>query len=158
MISLACFIYKRHAGHAHLFTGSVNIACWMYVATKEIWIYGISPVERRFSQTFGGVSVTLAQQLFTFVLQIIALSCLVLARPVILSCFSLATETFCVSVTAVVFVATPVCPVFGPALTSQSTVASVHHVNEGRSSGAAFDGSCQLQQPSLCPLLSLIHI
>lgn len=71
MISLACFIYKRHAGHAYLYIGSVNIACRVFVATEEIWIYGIFPVERRFSQTFGSVSVTLAQQLFTFVLQII---------------------------------------------------------------------------------------
>lgn len=129
----------------------------MFVATEEIWIYGVMLVERRFSQTFGSVSVTLAQQLFTFVLQIIALHCLVLARPVIPVCFSLATKTLCISITAVMFVATPVCPVSGPALTSQSTVASVHHVNQRRSPGAAFDGSCQLQQPSLRPLGPACH-
>lgn len=41
--------------------------------------------------------------------------------------------------------ASPVCLVPGPALTTQSAVASIHHVSQGRSPCAASDGSCQLQ-------------
>lgn len=45
----------------------------------------------------------------------------------------------------------PVGLVSGPALATQSTVAPVHHVGQGESARAAFDGSGQLQQASLRP-------
>lgn len=50
---------------------SIKITHRLLVATEKIWPQGVFRDEGGFSQTSGSVSVTLAQQLFTFVLQII---------------------------------------------------------------------------------------
>lgn len=50
---------------------SVNITHGLFVSAEEIWPHGVFLDERRFPQTPGRFPVALAQQLFTFVFQII---------------------------------------------------------------------------------------
>lgn len=61
-----CFYF--HKGTA---TQSVNITRGLFVATEEIWPHGVFLGERRPPQTPRHFHVALAQQLFTFVFQII---------------------------------------------------------------------------------------
>ena len=70
IFTVTCSIYKRHTGHMGAAL-SVNITHGMFVTAEKIWPQGIFPDERSFPQTSRSVSVALAQQLFTFVLQIV---------------------------------------------------------------------------------------
>lgn len=62
----ACFYL-----HKGTVTQLVNIACGLFVAAEEIWPHGVFLDERRPPQTPRRFHVALAQQLFTFVFQII---------------------------------------------------------------------------------------
>lgn len=57
--------------HEGTVTQSVNITCGLFVAAEEIWPHGVFLGERRPPQTPRRFPVALAQQLFTFVFQII---------------------------------------------------------------------------------------
>lgn len=89
---------ERHRGHVHGFIVLINITHRFFVATEEIRPEGIFPDEGCLSQTFGCVSVTLAQPLFTRVLHII---CNEEHTFIISDDFSLHVHVFTVSLTDV---------------------------------------------------------
>lgn len=64
-------LQKRHRVQADAFIVSVNTTHWLFVTAEKIWPQRIFRVERCFSQTSGSISVALAQQLLTLVLQVI---------------------------------------------------------------------------------------
>lgn len=53
------------------FIESVDITCWQCTPTEKVWPHSIFPYERCLSQAFGCLPVTFAENLLTFVLEII---------------------------------------------------------------------------------------